>query len=345
MRIASVAHAVPSRHVTTDMIAARLRIANQSHLSPQDLDRLESRLRRYLERAGSDGKFWVDDGERAVDLLRGAGQAALNSAGLSAIDIDLIVYVGVGRPWLEPAMANLVQAELGAARATGFDVLDGCLGWLRGVQLVRSMFASAGYRRALVVSCECGLDVFGRWQFETVEAIEPYLATFTIGEAATATVLTDEAPADDFYFRFANYGEQTHLCMIPLPHADQYASRDMLAALATGKFYARSEELLRFSIERIVEIFEGDARLHSQQYDLLVGHAASERASQLARERLGLPERIYFPTHAAYGNTVASSLPLGLSLAIQQGRLRRGDKVIIVGGASGISVGVASFTF
>ena len=80
-------------------------------------------------------------------------------------------------------------------------------------------------------------------------------------------------------------------------------------------------------------------------YDVGFGHAASERSVEFIRRELGIDRNVYFATHARYGNTVSSSVPLGMSLALEQGRLERNHKVLVVVGASGISVGIATFTF
>ena len=85
---------------------------------------------------------------------------ALDAAKLAPSDVDFLVYGGVGRAFIEPAMVNVIQAKLGLANATGFDIVDGCASWLRGLQIAHALFATGTYRRGLIVNCECG---FGRY--------------------------------------------------------------------------------------------------------------------------------------------------------------------------------------
>jgi 3-oxoacyl-[acyl-carrier-protein] synthase-3 len=103
--------------------------------------------------------------------------------------------------------------------------------------------------------------------------------------------------------------------------------------------------LLAIAARKLIETFEGDANLAGPSYDLCVGHAATEKGSEVIRRRLGIPSEVYVPTHARFGNTVSASVPLGLSIALGEGRLRRGDRVLLIVAGAGISVGFASFTF
>jgi len=197
----------------------------------------------------------------------------------------------------------------------------------------------------MIVTCECGLAEFGRWDFDSADNIDAYLATYTIGEAATATIVSTDDTDDDFYFRFRNFGQYADLCMIPLQTADQFLPGGSDTPVVPMKFFARSGELMSTAIAKIVETYRSDPTLRSQSYDLAVGHAASEKAGDAVRRELGLPKQTYFPTHRRYGNTVAASIPLALGLAEEQGRLERGNKVLAVSGASGITVGIGSFTY
>ena len=204
------------------------------------------------------------------------------------------------------------------------------------------LFATGSFRCGLILNSECDVERFGEFRFESVEDIEKYLATYTIGEAATATVVTGELPRN-FHMRFANYGEHAALCMIPLENADQFLPKP--AGLRPGRFFARSHELLSITTRKIIETYESDPVFRSARYDIAFGHAASEKASQLIRSRIGVPEETYFSTHADYGNTVSASVPLAMSLARERERLRRGDRVLAIVGASGITVGLTTFVY
>lgn len=346
MRIAAVRHAIPSTQLTNDDLLEAVRERNRHRLSGRELAAVERRLKEYLALAGTQVRYIADGGEKAIDHALDAGRRALEAAGMAPGDVDFVIYTGIGRGWLEPAMANVVQHELGLANATCFDMLDACASWLRALQVAHSFVRGGVYRRGLIVNCECGLSRYADLDIENLAALERRYAAFTVGEAATATVVDDEAPEDDFRFAFRNFGEHFRLCMIPLGNAESFlpnGARD--GDLVPHKFYSLSRRLIATTIKKVVEVYEGDPRFHGQEYDICFGHAVSERAREVVGRRLGLPEEIQFPVHSRFGNTVSASIPLGMSLAVDEGRLRRGDRVLVVVGSAGISVGLGAFTY
>jgi 3-oxoacyl-[acyl-carrier-protein] synthase III len=302
-------------------------------------------MSRFFDLCGTQVRYKQQPGSRALDYVLEAARGAIDSAGVPPQEIDLLIYCGVGRGFLEPATANVVQAELGLSRATCFDILDACAGWLRAVQVAHSFLARGAYRCALIVNCECSLESFLHYDVEDRDDFERRLAAFTIGEAATATVVRAGEEPDDFYFLFKTYGEHYALCMIPLPNAMDYLPAGADNHHVANKFYSRSREIITASVKKIVEHFHADEHLRQWDYDIAFPHAASEAASQLVCRQLGVGADRYFGIHAQYGNTVSASVPLAMSLAIESGRLRRGDKVLVVIGSAGMSVGFATFTF
>ncbi|RMD81344.1 MAG: hypothetical protein D6815_12045 [Candidatus Dadabacteria bacterium] len=266
-------------------------------------------------------------------------------AGVGREDVDFVIYTGVSRGWIEPAMANLVQSELGLSRATCFDVLDGCAGWLRALHVAGNFIETGTYGCGLLVNCEAGVVDLQKWDFLPEDEIDPYLATYTLGEAATATVVARDDGAGEFYFRFANFGEFFDLCMVPLPTMPQFLPRSRANGHQIGVFYAKSDVLLRTAVQRIAQVFLEDPVLREQQYDIAFGHAASEKASELVCLQLNFPRERFYSTHSKFGNTITAAIPLAMSLAEKEGRLHRGDRVLLVAGASGITVGFASFTY
>jgi 3-oxoacyl-[acyl-carrier-protein] synthase III len=311
-------------------------------LSDRDHAVVRERVEAFLAAAGTRTRYFVAPGERSFDLSLDAAKRALAHAALRGGDLDFVIYAGIGRGWLEPSTASVFQQALGAERATCFDVLDGCAGWIRSLQVADGLFATGAFRCGMILNSECGVEGFAQYRVESLEDLDKYLANYTIGEAAAATIVTNEMPGN-FYMRFANYGEHADLCMIPFHNADQFLPRP--AGLPAGHFFARSYELLSITTRKIIEAYESDPVFREGRYDIAFGHAASEKASQLIRARIGVPEETYFSTHADYGNTISASVPLAMSLAREQERLRRGDRVLAIVGASGITVGLATFVY
>lgn len=343
MQIASVNHSLPSRCVSN---AEALEIISSSnrHLSEADQHTLASRVTEFWRGSGTRYRYWRASGESPLDHVVACSHAALDQASVSRGDVDLVVYVGVGRGWLEPAMAVAIQEELQLSNATSFDVLDACASWLRGLQLVHSLMRSGACRVALLVNAEFNPPDYLQLKFDDVSDADRFLAGFTIGEAATATVLTASAD-DDFHFVFKTFSEYVHLCMLPLPNSADFLRIEERACPPSLKFYAHSRQLVATTTRKIVEVFHADAKLRSESYDVVFGHGASERAADLLCRKLHVPPERLIRTHACYGNTISASIPLAMSLGLASGRVQRGMKCLVVIGSAGITVGLASFTF
>ena len=344
MRILAAERAIPSQLITNDWIVAAVREASASVLSARELDVVEMQVRTFLDAAGTHERYCLAEDENAIDFALSAAKRAVETAQVSADDIEFVLYAGVARGWLEPATAPVLQGALGYKNAACFDVLDACASWLRALQIAHTLLRAGVYRCGLIVNCEAGFQCYRDFALRSLADLEHCFASYTIGEAATATVVRESA-ADDFRFVFRSFGEHARLCMIPLEGASGFLPGDVDPELSKRKFYSLSRELLSVTAKRIVEVFESEPGLADPPFDICFGHAASEKASQVIARKLRLPYERHFSTHAAYGNTVAASIPLGMSLAIEQGALRRGDRVLVIVGASGITVGVARFTY
>jgi 3-oxoacyl-[acyl-carrier-protein] synthase III len=344
MKIAAVQHVLPSLRITNDDIIAKVRRESIS-LSDAELDEVESRIRQFFRIAGTEQRFWARNGEKAIDMLLEAGRKALREASLEPEDIGLVMYTGVGRGWVEPAMANVVQHELGLRNAVAMDILDACESWLKAMQIAHSFLRTGVHRRIMIVNCEAAFDHVAQFNVQSVAEVEHLFATYTIGEAATATILTDEQPDDDFYFKFKTFGEHYELCMIPLPNFAEFMPGSFDERYRPGKFFSRSTELVATALQLIIETFLEDPRLRTEKYDLSFGHSASVKANQVFARKAGMLPENCFEVHQRFGNTVSASVPLALSVAVEEERLHRGDKVFVGVPSAGISIGFLSFTY
>ncbi|MEO6027312.1 MAG: hypothetical protein ABIR79_10650 [Candidatus Binatia bacterium] len=142
MKILSIEHALPARRLTNAWVRERVQASNRDTLSPDDLALVDAKLMRFFASAGTEIRYAVDEHESAPDLCLSAGRAALDTAGMAPADVELLLYVGVCRGWIEPAMANVVESELGLVNATCFDVVDACASWLRAMQIAHRYLCS-----------------------------------------------------------------------------------------------------------------------------------------------------------------------------------------------------------
>ena len=139
MKIAAIAHKLPSRRVENEELLQIVMQKAADHLNKPHMLQLSEKVRGYFEQTGIRSRYWRSENEKALTLGLEAAQQALDEARIRAEDVDLLIYVGVGRGWLEPAMANLFLAELGMRRGTGFDLLDACASWVRALDIAGSL--------------------------------------------------------------------------------------------------------------------------------------------------------------------------------------------------------------
>ena len=345
MRIVTVQHAIPSQEISNEWVIGKLREHNQARLTVDELDLLERRVSHFLESAGTRVRYGLARGEKAIDFALDAGRRAMAVAGLSARDVDFVIWVGVGRGWTEPAMANVVQWQLGLEHATCFDVIDACASWLRALHIAHTYIRSGVYRCGMIVNCECGFVTYRDWELDSLDDLEHRAAGWTVGEAATATIVDDEDPDDDAYFVFRNFGKEFRLCVFPLPMLEDFWVGPPDPRYRPIRLFSLSGQLVTATARRLVETYLADSKLRDGEYDIGFGHEASVKINRMIAAKLHLPYERYVSTHAEYGNTVSATVPLGMSVALADGRLQRGKRVLVLMGASGITVGLATFTF
>ncbi len=344
MRIDAVAHILPRERFANDDVVRMFRDTSCNGRSPESWKSVERRLTAFLKRAGSECRYIAARDESPLDLAVAAAEAALEQAGCAPKDIELIIYASVSRGWLEPSTAVAVQHKLQAANATSFDVVDACASWLRALHVAHGLLHAGAYRNALIIAVEAGMSDFIRFEIADAKALERYSAASTLGNTATAT-LVSATPKDDFYFVFRTYPADIDLCMMPLSNFATFLPELAADDVIPNKFMAHSTPLLKRTLSYLAETFNNDAHLRGLSYDISFSHAVSAGTAHLFGQFVGFQMSSYFGTYAEYGNTAAASIPLGMSLALQRDRLRRGDRTLIGVGSAGITVGFATFTF
>ncbi|MFQ5739304.1 MAG: 3-oxoacyl-ACP synthase III family protein [Acidobacteriota bacterium] len=345
MKILNISYALPSKRVTNQTLIDEIIDRSRKHLPLSELRGLERKIRRFLKMSGTVIRYHRSKGERALDFALEAGRRALKSAGVGPNDVDLLIYAGVGRGWVEPATANLFQSELGLKRATCFDVLDACASWIRSLSIAKSFLDQAMYRLIMVLNCEFSFREYANLEISDVKQLETSFSAFTIGEASTATLLTAEGSSDDSFFSFKTWGDKHGLCKIALPNAADFAPSNGTNHLQPMSFFASPGELMAFTIKKLVGHFKETRSIATQNYDFIVTHAVSVASSLRVLKLLNLDPRRLFETHSRFGNTVSASLPLGMAVAEHEGQLERGMRVLMLMGSAGVTTGLGTVTY
>jgi 3-oxoacyl-[acyl-carrier-protein] synthase III len=334
VRFLAIEHALPSNLVTNEDQINEVMTKSEPHLSPETLERLKGRLNKILKVTKSQFRYLRAPGETAYSLGVRAGRQALDTAGLKPAEVDLLIYVGVGRGFLEPSTANIFQDSLGLTNATCFDLLDACASWLRALDLAQSFIKLNKYKTVMILNCECNQEL-ADLGFRNLDDFDFKFPMLTIGEAATATIVTASDEEDSYYATFKSWGQHHALCKIPLPHARQFSNGVELKSHPSLSFYSYGEQLFRVVFKKIVAHYRDDEKFGAFNEDIMFGHSASDSMSERVAHVLELNNT--YLTHSLFGNTVSASIPLGMSHAIKNENLKPDMNVLLGCGSAGIT--------
>jgi 3-oxoacyl-[acyl-carrier-protein] synthase-3 len=304
-------------------------------LTNADLERLvETTDEWILQRTGIRERHIVDAGVATSDLAAEAARDAIGRAGLTPADIDFIV-VGTTTPdMMFPSTACLVQTKIGAPHAWGFDLGAACSGFTYALTTAAQMVSAGGSQHALVI----GADV--------MSSIIDYTDRTTcvlFGDGAGAVVV--EASDDDNigiidYENFVDGSGGGALCM-PAGGSLRPASKDTVEqrlhyvkqdGATVFKFAVRNtEEAARRILDR--------NGIKPCEIDLFVSHQANRRIIMSATDKLGIPSEKVVINIERFGNTTAGTIPLALNDAVNDGRLKQGDLLLLASVGAGFTVG------
>ena len=282
------------------------------------------------ERTGIKERRIAASEEAFTDLALPAARSALAQAGMEAKDVDLLVCATVTPDMMFPTSSALLADELGASEAGAYDLLAGCTGFMYALVQAYGMMAAGLAQRALVV----GGDVLSRildWSDRSTLVL--------FGDGAGAVVL-ERTPQRGFlgFELGADGGGGIHLS---LPGS---GSRRMEDAVGNGYVQMNGREVFKFATRVLVSSAQAvldRCGVAVDEVDVYVPHQANVRIMDHAAERLGIPRERMVVNVDRYGNTSSGSIPLALAEAQRDGRLKKGDLVLMTGMGAGLTWGSA----
>jgi 3-oxoacyl-[acyl-carrier-protein] synthase III len=287
------------------------------------------------ERTGIRERHVVEKGVATSDLATAAARKLLESKNVPAEDIDLIVVASVTPDMMFPATACLVQHNLGASNAWGFDLSAACSGFIYALT-VGAQFVGAGtQKKALVI----GSDVMS-----SILNYQDRTTCVLFGDGAGA-VLLEPAEGDgegilDFVhdidgsggkFLFMPGGGSLH------PSSHETVDNKM------HYIHQEGAQVFKYAVRRMAELACEVLKRNgysSKDLALVVPHQANLRIIRAMQERLGVDDSKIMINIEKYGNTTGGTIPLGLCDAVEQGRLKKGDLVMLVAVGAGYTSGV-----
>ena len=285
-------------------------------------------------RTGIKERRIAGEGESTSTFALLAAQRALQAAQVSPEELDLIVVATVTPDMLFPATACLLQRELKARKAASCDLEAGCTGFVYALSLAEKYLRGGGGEKALVVGAET-LSKILDWQDRSTCVL--------FGDGAGAAVLGLSEGEGILATYLGSDGGGAHLLELPAGCSRMPAS---LNTINNRLHYIKmnGNEVFKFAVkimeEASLEVMKrGNVKI--DEVSLFIPHQANIRIINSAAKRLGIPEEKVFINVHKYGNTSSASIPLALDEACQEGKINRGDLVLLVGFGAGLTWGSA----
>ena len=269
------------------------------------------------------------------DLALGAAQKALEMSGITPAQLDLIIIATVTPDAPLPSTACIVQDKLGAKNAGVVDIVAACSGFIYGLSFARALIGVGQLKNVLVVGVET-LSRLTNWNDRNTCVL------FGDGAGAAVVSASDEAGGiiDTF---LKGDGSLSHLLEVPYGGGRFPLN---IENLNDPNRYIRMEgqEVFKSAVVAMGEAATKILKItntQSKEIDLMIPHQANIRIIEATAKRAKIPmEKVYVNIHK-YGNTSAASIPIALDEAVREGRVKKGDKIILVAFGAGFTWGSA----
>jgi 3-oxoacyl-[acyl-carrier-protein] synthase-3 len=303
-------------------------------LTNADLEALVDTSDEWIRtRTGIRERHIVAPGTPTSELAVRAARMALEKRGMGADELDLIIVGTVTPDMLFPATACVVQDKLGAKKAWAFDISAACSGFMYALTIGAQFIQTGAHRKVLVI----GADVMS-----SIIDYKDRTTCVLFGDGAGAVLLepaADDTGIIDFYHEVDGSGG-CHLNM-PAGGSARPASHETVDQ-RLHYVHQDGPHVFKYAVRKFAEashILLERNRLKPSDLDLFVAHQANLRIIEASRERLGLPDEKVVKNIDRYGNTTAGTIPLALGTALDEGRLRKGDLVLLASVGAGLTVG------
>ncbi len=305
-------------------------------LTNADLEKLVDTTDDWItSRTGIKERHIAADNEYTSDLAAQAALRAMQDAGVTAEQVDLIIVATITPDMFFPSTACLVQAKIGARRAAAFDLEAACSGFIYGLEIAQQFIMSRTYDTVLVIGAE-KLSTIIDWQDRNTCVL--------FGDGAGAAIL--------------QYRPQSHGLLTAVMGADGHKSELLCMPGGGSRCPATAQSVVarlhhlrmdgKETYKNAVQAMQTAAREALRRCDLTVSqikciipHQANQRIIDAVADRLGAtPEQMFVNVHK-FGNTSAASVGIALDEAVRTGRVKRGDLILMVVFGAGLTWGAA----
>jgi len=289
-----------------------------------------------MERTGIRERHLVDKGVATSDLATAAAKQALERRGIPATDLEAIIVATVTPDMMFPATACLVQNKLGSPKVWGFDLIAACSSFVYALQVGTQFVRTGAHKKVMVI----GSDV--------MSSIIDYTdrATCVIfGDGAGAVILeqSDEEGIDILDFEHEVDG--TGACALYMPGGGSLnPSTHETVDKKMHYVHQDGQAVFKFAVKKMAELCENLLKrngLTGHDVDCYIPHQANRRIITATADRVGMDPKKVIINIDRYGNTTSGTIPLAMQTAIDEGRLKKGDLVLLSAVGAGFTVGAA----
>ncbi|HKL03406.1 MAG TPA: beta-ketoacyl-ACP synthase III [Cryomorphaceae bacterium] len=296
------------------------------------------------ERTGIEERRWVVPGDGDTTSVMGtkAARMAIENAGLKPNDIDFIIFATLSPDYFFPGSGVLVQNQLGIDTVGALDVRNQCSGFLYGLSIADKFIKTGTYKNILLIGAELhsgAMDLSNRGRGVSV----------IFGDGAGAVVLSatdeDRGVLSSCMHSEGKHAEELAILGPATSHWVDKILEENNPEDQSWRAYMNGNFVFKHAITRMSEAIDevlGEAGLEYSDIDLLIPHQANLRISQMIQRKLGLDDSKVYNNIMRYGNTTAGSIPIALSEAIQEGKLKKGDLLCLAAFGSGFTWGAAA---
>lgn len=310
---------LPARRVTNDELAAQLAAKG-----------IETSDEWISSRSGISARHYAEPGQKASDLAVEAARRALEMAGKTPGEIDMVI-VASSTPDFQgsfPSTACIVQRKLGMANhSAAFDVQAVCSGFVYALSTADAFIKAGMHKTVLVV----GAEVFSR-----ILNFEDRTTCVLFGDGAGAVVV--EASSEPGILAAKLHADGTHADILSVKGHPEGGPE----AANAGFLHMDGQAVFKLAVTVLEEVASevlDAARMQASDVDWLVPHQANIRIMKSTARKLGLPIERMVVTVDEHGNTSAASIPLALDIAVRDGRIKKGDNVLMEGVGGGFTWG------
>ncbi len=326
---------------TTARIAGLGRFLPEKIVTNHDIEKIVDTSDEWITtRTGIKERRMVAEGEALVDMVVRAGKAAMEDAGVEAEAVDLLIVATATPEQPIPATSAIAQPQLGVVNAACFDLSAACSGFTYSLNVARQFIATGTAKNVLVIGAEC-LTRYTNWSDRKTCVL--------FGDGAGA-VLLQPSPAGEGILQIDWRTDGTWADFISMPGGGSRFPPGSQESLDQGLPFIkmRGNETFKVAVRAMTGLsldLLKRAGIQPGDLDLFIPHQANLRIIQAVGKRLNLSDEQVYTNVQRFGNTSAASIPLAMVGAVDEGRLKRGDLLLITAFGGGLTWGSALIRF